>query len=321
MADTDFKFPDELENQGKQEAQAEQENIEIEIEDDTPEEDRGRKPVNPDEVKKLEIEVNEVDKYSKDAKDKIIRMKRIWNDERRAREAAERERIAALEAAQMLNAQLQRANQLLATGEKDYKDTKKKAAKAELKAAEQAYKEAYEAGDSDRMLRAQQELIRAQNSLDNIKKFKLPSLQEQQFNVQTQPQQPQQPAVPRPDNRVMQWQDDNPWFGRDKVMTATALGVHEDLRERGVKVGSEEYYAALDKTMRKRFPESFGAQETEEAKPEKATSKAKSATVVASAARSTAPKRVRLTQSQVAIAKKLNITPEQYVREVLKLEA
>jgi len=97
--------------------------------------------------------------------------------------------------------------------------------------------------------------------------------------------------------------------------------VHEDLRERGVKVGSEEYYAALDKTMRKRFPESFGAQETEEAKPEKATSKAKSATVVASAARSTAPKRVRLTQSQVAIAKKLNITPEQYVREVLKLEA
>ena len=95
MADTDFKFPDELENQGKQEAQAEQENIEIEIEDDTPEEDRGRKPVNPDEVKKLEIEVDEVDKYSKDAKDKIIRMKRIWNDERRAREAAERERIAA----------------------------------------------------------------------------------------------------------------------------------------------------------------------------------------------------------------------------------
>ena len=84
MADTDFKFPDELEDQGKQEAKAEQENIEIEIEDDTPEEDRGRKPVNPDEVKKLEIEVDEVDKYSKDAKDKIIRMKRIWNDERRA---------------------------------------------------------------------------------------------------------------------------------------------------------------------------------------------------------------------------------------------
>lgn len=321
MADTDFKFPDELENQGKQEAQAEQENIEIEIEDDTPEEDRGRKPVNPDEVKKLEIEVDEVDKYSKDAKDKIIRMKRIWNDERRAREAAERERIAALEAAQMLNAQLQRANQLLATGEKDYKDTKKKAAKAELKAAEQAYKEAYEAGDSDRMLRAQQELIRAQNSLDNIKKFKLPSLQEQQFNVQTQPQQVQQPSVPRPDDRVMRWQEENAWFGQDKVMTATALGVHEDLRERGVKVGSEEYYAELDKTMQKRFPDHFGEQEFEEAKPEKTSSRVKPATVVAPATRSTAPKRVRLTQSQVAIAKKLGITPEQYVREVLKLGA
>jgi hypothetical protein len=324
MADTDFKFPDELENEGKPEAEANQQQadeIEIDIEDDTPEEDRGRKPVNPEEVKKLEIEVDEVDKYSKDAKDKIIRMKRIWNDERRAREAAERERIAALEAAQLLNQQLQRANQLLASGEKDYKDTKKKAAKAELKAAEQAYKEAYEAGDSERMLRAQQELIRAQTNLETVKKFKLPSLQQDQFNVQTQPQQVQQPSVPRPDDRVMRWQEQNAWFGQDKVMTATALGVHEDLRDRGVKIGSEEYYAALDQTMRKRFPDHFDDQEFEEAKPEKTTSKAKPATVVAPATRSTAPKRVRLTQSQVAIAKKLGITPEQYVREVLKLGA
>lgn len=321
--DMDFKFPDEIEEEKKTEVkiEAEAEELQIEIEDDTPEEDRGRLPSDPNKVKELEIEVDELDKYSKEAKDKIIRMKRVWHDERRAKEAAERERIAALEAAQRLMEENQRIKGMLSAGEKDYKDTKKKAAKAELKAAEQAYKEAYEAGDSERMLRAQQELIRAQTELENIKKFKLPALQQEKFDVQTQPQQFQQPAVPRPDNRVMRWQGENPWFGQDKVMTATALGVHEDLRERGVQVGSEEYYASLDKTMRKRFPERFGEQEFEEAKPKDDAPKAKAATVVAPATRSTAPKRVRLTNSQVAIAKKLGITPEAYVREVLKLGA
>jgi hypothetical protein len=104
-------------------------------------------------------------------------------------------------------------------------------------------------------------------------------------------------------------------------MTATALGIHEDLRDRGVAIGSEEYYAALDKTMRKRFSDYFSDQGSDEAKPRGDSPKAKPATVVAPATRTTAPKRVRLTQSQVAIAKKLGITPEQYVREVLKLGA
>jgi hypothetical protein len=164
-------------------------------------------------------------------------------------------------------------------------------------------------------------LIEAKQELDSIKKFKLPPLQEDKFDVQTSQQQYQQPTVPQPDARVMRWQQDNPWFGQDEEMTAAALGLHEKMKRNGVVIGSDDYYATLDKTMRRRFAENFGDQEVEVTKSKGDTPKTKSATVVAPATRSTAPKRVRLTNSQIAIAKKLGITPESYVREVLKLEA
>lgn len=317
----EFKFPDEI-GQGKIDIQVENEGggLEIEIEDDTPIEDRNRAPSDPEKVKQLEVEVDDLDKYSKDAKDKIIKMKRIWNDERRAKEAAMREQQAALEAAQRLLAENNRIKQMLSSGEKEYKDAVKKSAKAQLKAAEQAYKDAYEAGDAAKILEAQQDMHKAQIELDKVKKFKLPPLQQDEFVVQ---QQQQYQNVPRPDDKVMEWQQRNPWFGQDEEMTAAALGLHEKLKRQGVQIGSDDYYAKLDNTMRKRFPESFDTdidpEETEE--PPKAKPKAKPATNVAPATRSTAPKKVRLTQSQVAIANKLGLTPEQYVRELLKLEA
>ena len=158
-------------------------------------------------------------------------------------------------------------------------------------------------------------------ALEKAKNFKLPPLQEERFEVQTSQQ--YQPT-PKPDEKVMDWQANNPWFGQDEEMTAAALGLHEKLKRQGVQIGSDEYYATLDKTMRKRFPENFESDEepeVEEAKPKADAPKAKPATVVAPATRSTAPKRVRLTQSQVLIAKKLGLSPEQYVRELLKLEA
>ena len=320
-SDLEFKFPDE---QDETELKKGGE-IEIEIEDDTPEEDRGRTPSDPEKVKALEVEVDDLDKYSKDAKDKLIRMKRVWNDERRAREAAEREQQAALEAAQRLYAENQRIRDLVNSRAEEYQEGLKETAKIKLKAAKKAFKDAYEAGDSDAMAEAQEEMTKFQMELEGVKKGKVKkALQDDFGNVQpqqqTQYQQPQQVQAPRPDDRVMEWQEENAWFGQNKVMTATALGVHEELRDNGVEIGSEDYYAKLDKTMRKRFPDYFeGDEETAETKADKL--KTKPATVVASAARSTAPKRIRLKQSQVAIAKKLGLTPEQYVRELLKLEA
>ena len=326
MQQEEFHFPDEESKQPEQKVDIELEgdDLEIEIEDDTPEEDRGRTPSDPEKVKQLEVEVDDLDKYSKDAKDKLIRMKRVWNDERRRAEAAERERQAAIEAAQRLMEENKRIKGMLTQGEEDYKEAVKEAAKARAKDAKRAYKDAYEAGDAEKMAEAQEEMTKAQLELDKAKKFKLPSLQEEKFDVQ---QQYEAPQVPRPDERVMRWQDENPWFGQNKAMTAYALGLHEELRDSGVVVGSERYYAELDKTMRSTFSNFFqddvqeDADEDSKAKPKADSPKAKPMTNVAPATRSTAPKRVRLSQSQVAIAKKLGLTPEQYVRELMKMEA
>ena len=148
-----------------------------------------------------------------------------------------------------------------------------------------------------------------------VKNFKLPPLQEEQFEVQ--PRQEQRHPVPKPDNKAEDWQDRNKWFGQNRGMTAYALGVHEDLKDNGVPVGSEEYYSELDKTIRQRFPEVFQGQQ----RSNESTARTRPSTVVAPVARSTSPNKVKLRQSQLNTIKKLGITPEQYVKEFLKVEA
>jgi hypothetical protein len=313
-----YKFPDEIDGGSNPSAEPE---FEIEIENDTPPEDRDRKPTDPDKVRQLEVDVDDLDKYSKEAKDKLIKMKRVWNDERRAREAAEREQQVAIDAAQRLHQQNQELQKLLKDGSKDYKDAKKKSAKAQLRSAEKAYQEAYDAGDSKALLKAQQDMNAAQIDMDKAKSFKLPPLQEEKFVVQTQ----QQVQAPPPrDVKLETWQVENPWFGQDEEMTAAAMGLHEKLKRQGMQLGSDEYYETLTNTIRRRFPEEFGDQNAVEEVPAKQKAdglKQKTGNVVAPATRSTAPKRVRLTTSQTAIAKKLGLTPEQYVKELLKVEA
>jgi colicin import membrane protein len=310
----EYRFPDE---EPAEQVDTES-TLEIEIEDDTPEEDRNRKPADPAKVKALEVEVDELDKYSKDAKDKMIQMKRVWNDERRAKEAAERERQAALEAAQRLLEDNNRMKALINNGQQEYKDAMKDSAEMQLKMAKKAYKDAYEAGDAEQMMEAQEAIAKAAVKEDKIKNFNPQPLQEEKFDVQIQQQ---YQSAPRLDDKVVEWQESNPWFGQDEEMTASALGLHEKLKRQGVKVGSDEYYATLDKTMRKRFPENFEEPEEVLEEQKEDAPKAKPKTVVAPATRSTASKKVKLKTSQVAIAKRLGLTPEQYVRELLKLEA
>jgi hypothetical protein len=325
-----FKFPDETEDQGKpvdtEEIQGKplDDDIEVVIEDDTPVEDQGRKPADPEQVKKLEVEVDDLDKYSKEAKDKLIKMKRVWNDERRRADAAQREQQAAIDAAQRLMEENKRIKEMLTKGEAEYKAAVTTTSEVQYEMAKRAYKEAYDAGDSEKLMEAQAALTKAQIQLESAKNFKLPPLQEDKFDVQTSQQ---YQNAPQQDKKLVDWQNRNTWFGQDEEMTAAALGLHEKLKRQGMQIGSDEYYATLDKTMRKRFPESFDEDieppevEVEEAAQKADTPKAKPATVVAPATRSTAPKKIRLKQSQVAIAKKLGLTPEQYVRELMKLEA
>jgi len=310
---TEYRFPDELENKGKPAQNAEPE-IEIEIEDDAPPEDRGRQPLPKPLVE--ELEKDELDQYDDNVKTKLKQMRKVWHDERREKESALREQHEAVGLAQRLFEENKRIKGILTTGEKEYVTTIQSNADMELRIAQRAYKEAYEAGDSDKVLEAQQALQVANLKMMQVKNFRMPSLQEDEMPVQPQPVQYQPaPYVPEPDNKAVAWQKRNSWFGQDRGMTAFALGLHEDLRDNGIEVGSEEYYRELDNTMRKRFSEKFESQE------DNRQSRTRLGTVVAPAVRSTAPTKVRLKQSQVNLARKLGLTPEQYVKAQLELEA
>ena len=303
----EFKFPDEIqEKETKLDFEIEGEgDLKIEIEDDTPPEDRGREPMPQEIVEKLEKD--ELENYSDDVRQKFKQLKKVWHDERRAKEAAYREQQEALTAAQRLLEENKRMKSLINSGQEEYLAAVKSSTEMQLEMAKKAYREAYDAGDTDKLLEAQELITKSTLQMDRVNNFKSPSLQTEEIEVQPQKQ------VQRPDPKALAWQERNPWFGQDEEMTAAALGLHEKLKRNGVVVGSDEYYSVLDKTIRKRFSENFESSEVE-APPRK------NPNVVAPATRSTSSKKIRLSTSQMNTIKKLGITPEQYVREVLKLE-
>jgi len=286
--------------------------IELEIEDDTPPEDRGRQPL-PEPLRE-ELEKDDLEAYDEEVKIKLKQMRKVWHDERREKEAADRERQEALRVAQALMHENQRIKTILDTGGKEYASTLQKAASLELEMARRAYKEAYDSGDSDAIMSAQEKLTDAGFRVKQAENFRMPTLQPQEYVVQNAPQ--TQEAPPNP--KLAAWQERNDWYGKDDEMTAAALGLHEKLKKSGeVQIGSDEYYAILDRTIRRRFPEHF----EEPGLKAKTDARTKPSTVVAPAVRSTAPQRIRLKQSQVNIARRLGLTPEQYALELRKLEA
>lgn len=299
----EFKFPDEAKSEQKLDIEVpEEDKIEIEVEDDTPAQDRGREPAPKELVD--ELEQDELEDYSEKVKIKLKQLKRVWHDERRAKEAVERERQEAFNIAQKLLEE----NKSLKSRTVEYG---KEAADRALAEARQQYKEAYEAGDSERLIEAQEKLTEAKFRLQRQEADEN-ALQQSQVDVQMHQQQPVR------DRKVLAWQEQNPWFGQDEEMTSLALGLHEKLKRSGVTVGSDEYYERIDSTIRKRFPENFEGVQEEKTVETRTT---KLSNVVAPATRSTGSKKIRLSNTQMATIKKLGITPEQYVREVLKMEA
>jgi len=308
----EYKFPDELEQDSQVEGK-DQPEIEIEVEDDAPEEDRGRQPMPKHIVE--DLDKDDLEQYDEQVQLRLKQAKKVYHDERREKEAALREQQEAIAYAKKLAAENERMRKLIQSGEKEYVESVANSASLELKMAQQQLKEAHDMGDSDKIVEAQQAMQEANLRLMRVKNYKPQALQEPETDVQPQPEQHQ--PVPRPDPKAFAWQERNPWFGRDKVMTATALGIHEDLRDKGYVIGSDEYYSALDKTVRRRFPEEF-----EDAMPEKRqeTGRSKPSSVVAPAVRTTASNKIKLQTRQVNLAKKLGLTPEQYALEMKRLE-
>ncbi len=295
--------------------------IDIEIEDDTPESDRNRKPLPRNIVE--ELEADELDEYSDKAKERLRQMKKVWHDERRAKEAALREQQEALAMAQKIFEENKRLKTRLTEGEKNFIDTAKGAAELELEMAKKAYKEAYEAGDVDKVVEAQAKLNEVSYKLQRVRDY-TPPLQEKEVEVNSNEAPPVQ--VPRLDPKTTAWQERNTWWGADEEMTALALGFHQKLEKQYGRqyVGTDEYWQRIDETMRKRFPDyEWGDEEVKTTngggKPVVRT-ETKPATVVAPATRSTSSKKIVLKQSEINLAKKFGITPEQYAKEKMRLE-
>ena len=327
MAQTEFKgeefeFPDEKET--KKEAKSDE--IEVEIEDDTPEPDRGRKPMKEPVDEPTD---DELASYDEKVQLRIKKFTRGYHDERRAKEEALREREAAESLAKQLWDQNRKLQEQVELGSKAYIEQSKSAAQIEFESAKKRYKDAIEAGDYDAQTDAQVEIAKATMNLDKVQNMR--PLQAEEKSVQTQPQRSTAAPTTDRDNR---WMSKNTWFGTDPEMTASALGLHQKLaKEQGAEfIGSDDYYKKVDATMRRRFPEYFDdAQSDEDDVPSKKTSEpayedepprraTKPSTVVAPASRSTPPNRVKLKASEAAIARRLGVPIELYAKQVAQLK-
>jgi hypothetical protein len=307
--DEEYKFPDEIETKADKEEKVEYEiegegETQVEVIDDTPAEDRGRSRM---EEPPKDFAEDELNKYDEGVRKRIQHFTKGYHEERRAKESAEREREEALRIAQAVVEENKKLKGSLNTNQQALLEQAKKVVSNEVEKARVKYKEAYEAGDSDGIVEAQEELIAAKAKMERVNNFKPAPLQEEKTEVQIPQQVTKQPPV---DQKAIAWQSENKWFGSDDEMTSFALGLHTKLVKSGVDPQSNEYYEKLNSRVRQVFPDQF-----ESEKPVNAPTSPKRSNV-APATRSTAPKKIVLTQTQVNIAKRLGVPLDLYARKV-----
>jgi hypothetical protein len=316
MADLkdEYKFPDEQEKEAEPQVEIEGEGeLEIEVVDDTPEKDRGRKPLE----KPVEDPTDsELDDYSEGVKRRIKELTHARHDERRQKEAVAREKEELQRLTQQLLEENNSLKQRVNTGQEIFAETAKQKVEAELEMARRQLKEAHEAFDTDAIIAAQEKLAEMKMRSENLKNFKLPALQPTEIPVQNNQPQTQRS---QPDEKSLRWQAKNQWFGQPgfEEYTSYALGLHQKLVNGGVDPRTEEYFDQIDGRMKSKFPELFGGAEDKSKADEV---RRKPTTVVAPATRSSGAKKIQLTQTQVALAKKFGLTPQQYAAQVAKLE-
>ncbi len=275
-----------------------EDDLDIEVVDDTPEEDQGREASEaPEDVTEQELEG-----YSSKVKKRINKIQKGYHDERRAKESAERERQEAVKFAEKLANENRTLKQDVSKNREAMLEQAKRSSAIEVLTAKKAYKMAYDAGDADKVMEAQDKLTTAKIKADKLQNFKPEPLQEDTSSV-TIPDN----ASAQDNKRAEEWVSRNPWFETDPEMNSLAMGVHNKLVAEGVNTDSDEYYEKIDTRMRQVFPDNF------EDAPKK-----KRANVVAPATRSTAPKKVTLTQTQVRLAKRLGLTNEQYAKQLVQ---
>ena len=316
---SEFKFPDEEDNKVDAEVDIDisgETDVEIEIEDDTPERDRNAKPLDR-EVEDPTDE--EIESYSKGVQSRIKELTHARHDERRAKEAALREKQELERLTQQILEENKKLKEYVKTGEATYQETLQAKAEAELEMARRKYKEAADSYDNDALLEAQEALTDAKMKLESAKNFRPTPLQSREVDVQIRSEQPEAPKL---DEKTLRWQAKNQWFGSPgyEEVTAFALGLHQKLVSTGYNPQQSEYFEQIDARLKRTFPEMFDSQD--EDRSQKAAPTRKPATVVAPSTRTTgAKKTVKITPSQAAIADRLGIPRDLYVKEFLKTEA
>lgn len=282
--------------------------FELEIVDDTPEEDKG-KPRRAEDAEAQIPEDDEIANYSESVQKRIKQLKFEFHEERRRKEEASRLREEAVNYARNITEENKKLRKSLEEGEGVLVEQAKGRVDAELERAKLSYKEAYETGDPDKLIDAQEKLSALQNEKFRVESFKPTPSAEQKMPAHLEAK----PEVQEPDSRTKEWASKNEWFGSDTEMTGYAFGVHERLVREGVHTSTDEYYQKIDEAMRRTFPDKFDEQQVEAA-PVRQTG-----SVVAPAQRSAKkPRRVQLTSTQVSLAKRLGLTAEQYAAQLLK---
>ena len=311
MEKTEYKFPDEMDEKPKKKGEDPDFKVEIEADDGTEIEvvDDTPKAKKKMEDPPKDIDEDELNSYGEKVRRRIQHLQKGYHEEKRKAEQAFMEREEAIKAAQAIVEENKKLKGSLNQGQTALLEQAKKTVASEMEDARRKYKEAYESGDSEALVNAQENLTSVKIKLDRVNNFKPTPLQEDQVDVKI-------PQVPSNafDAKAEDWRKQNKWFGPDDEMTSFALGLHNKLVKNGVDPSSDDYYDKVNSRMRQVFPDAFESEEPA-GKPEKEERRTKS-NVVAPATRSSAPKKVVLTQTQVNIAKRLGVPLELYARKV-----
>lgn len=315
----EFKFPDEQDEidtsaDGGEVEAADELEVDIEVVDDTPEKDRGRKPLDRDIEEPTDEELGA---YSSGVQRRIKELTHARHDERRAKEAILREREELARVTQQLISENRSLKMAQAQGTQQHADTYTSAVSLELEAAKRKLKEAHESFDADAIVEAQESLADAKFKAQQAQQFKQAAQQAEKNLLYTEQQQYQAPQQTRQqlDEKTVRWQARNQWFGSPghEEVTSYALGLHQKLVNSGVDPRSDEYFEQIDARVKGKFPEVFGETESK-------SNSRRPSTVVAPASRSTSAGKIKLTATQVALAKRLGLTNQQYALEMAKLE-
>ena len=295
--DVDIKLPEEKD---PKEVEVKDEKIET---SDEKQETKEEKPVEEKQETKVDEKKEELEQYSEGVQKRIAKLTKKWRE-------AERQKEAALDYAKGVQYEHSELKSKFSKLEPNYVKALESKVVSGIEAAKSKLAQAREAGDINAEVEAQKDIAKLGFEETRLAALKDRQSQDKEKVVKT-PSLDQAVAPQKPDPKAEAWAEKNDWFGKDSAMTYTAFDYHKKLTEQeGFDPNSDEYYAEIDKRMRLDFPHKFANTRSQES--------TKPTQTVASATRSVKPSRntVRLTSSQVAIAKKLNVPLEEYAKQL-----